>query len=1162
MTNTERSSLPLTISRNELQKDLRIQQRQVCKLPSLTCSVSLIKPGLGSVLSEDRRKTYMEALWFHAVDARYSTIKAAHTRTCRWMLQRPEYQGWLDTNKFSYHHGLLWIKGKPGSGKSTLMKFIVANAQKMKGEVVIISFFFNARGEDLEKSTLGMYRSLLYQLFKALPDLQTILNNFESRFPQDGGSCTLEEEDLKRIFIAAIQNLKQYRLICFIDALDECDEDEIRDLVIFLENLGQLAISSQIRFNVCLSSRHYPYIYIKMGVQLILEGQDDHVQDIAKYLNSELRAGNGKQFEAIKEEILTRASGIFLWVALVVQILNREYDHGRVHALWRRLREIPDGLDKLFEDILTRDRENTKELILCLQWILYAKRPLKREELYYAILSGTDHEMLSVSDPDGITVQDMERFILSCSKGLAETTRLKAQTVQFIHESVRDFLLGKTGINKLKLELEARQSQERLKQCCCSYMKADVSNYLPPSGALPVASTAEAGDLRRLVSEKFPFLEYAVRNVLFHADIADGHGISQEDFVENFALGNWIMLDNLFERYQVRRHTINASLLYICAEKSLSNLIRTLLKRDPYPETAGERFENERYAAPLYAALANAKVSEDTVRALLTPAQTPDFDQDLLHAYPDCDFECLQAAIRTLIKCRPNLNPYKDQSLFRWAASEGHEAILKILLAKGDIRLDLKDKHGWTPLFRAVIDGHNTAVKLLLAKNGIDLNFKDDRGRTALSLATSEGHDTIVKLLFAEDNIDVNVEDDDGYTPLMNAAINGHDAVVKLLLARQDIDLNFKDNKNRTALSWAALSGHDAVVKSLLARQDIDLNFKINNGLTPLLNAALSGRDTTVQLLLTRQDIDLNFKDYDNRSALSFAALYGYNAVVKSLLSRQDIDLNFKDNNGQTPLLSAASNGHDTVVKLLLARQDIDSNFKDNKGRTALSMAALNWHGKMIESLLAHDNVIPDSRDDFGQTPLFLALCQGYERPLEVRKPAANDGSHSHALLDYQAQLMLLEQQNKRRLLLARREREKISMLEAVEKLLKNKDIDLNLKDNNGQTVLLWAASDGHEEVVKLLLANRNVNPNLSDNGARTPLWWATLNGHESVIKLLLARHDVDPNSRDDCGETPLSLATSIGHDAVVKLLLARDDIDAGITDKSGQIVEGDTKWV
>ncbi len=531
------------------------------------------------VLREGHRQNYMESLRYYAIDARYATIKTAQTKTCRWLLKKAEYQDWLDINKTPDHHGFLWIRGKPGSGKSTLVKFAVGNAQKAIAETVVISFFFNARGEDLEKSTLGMYRSLLFQILKAIPDLQIVLDCLRSTVPE-GEFYRWEKDDLQSLFAAVIQSLGQRRLTCFIDALDECEEDQIRELVTFLERLGQLAISSQTQFQVCLSSRHYPYISIRNGIQLILEGQEGHFQDIARYLSSELKAGRGKQFEAIKEEILKRSSGIFLWVALVVQILNKEYDHGRVHALWRRLREIPDGLDKLFEDILTRDRENMEELVLCLQWILYAKRPLKREEIYHAILSGTDPEALSISNSEEITAQDMERFILSCSKGLAETTKLKAQTVQFIHESVRDFLLGKNGFNKLNLELGFGRSQDRLKQCCHKYMAVDTSKYLPPSMALQTASSEEARGLRELVSEKWPFLEYAVRNVLYHADVADGQGISQNAFVEKFALRAWIMLDNLFEKYHVRHHTPNASLLHIFAEKNLSNLIRIQLELD------------------------------------------------------------------------------------------------------------------------------------------------------------------------------------------------------------------------------------------------------------------------------------------------------------------------------------------------------------------------------------------------------------------------------------------------------------------------------------------------------------------------------------------------------------------------------------------------------
>src|SRR5205814_1409874 len=175
---------------------------------------------------------------------------------------------------------------------------------------------------------------------------------------------------------------------------------------------------------------------------------EGHNQDIANYLHSELKAGSSKQVEQVRTEILEKASGIFLWVVLVVQILNKEYDRGRIHALRKRLQEIPTKLNELFKDILTRDGQNMEDLLLCIQWILYAKRPLKREELYFAILSGEAPEALTAWNPEEITKQDMERFILSSSKGLAEVTKSTDQTVQFIHESVRDFLL-ENGLSDL-----------------------------------------------------------------------------------------------------------------------------------------------------------------------------------------------------------------------------------------------------------------------------------------------------------------------------------------------------------------------------------------------------------------------------------------------------------------------------------------------------------------------------------------------------------------------------------------------------------------------------------------------------------------------------------------------------------------------------------------
>ncbi|KAF4632473.1 hypothetical protein G7Y89_g5650 [Cudoniella acicularis] len=145
---------------------------------------------------------------------------------------------------------------------------------------------------------------------------------------------------------------------------------------------------------------------------------------------------------------MSRTSGIFLWVLLAVQVLSRKFDRGRIHALRKRLHKIPDRLDKLFMDILRRDGQNMEELILCLQWILFAGRPLKREKLYFAIIDEVEPETLGAWNPEEITVEDVERFVLSSSKGLADITRSKDRTVQFIHESVRDFLLKGNGLER------------------------------------------------------------------------------------------------------------------------------------------------------------------------------------------------------------------------------------------------------------------------------------------------------------------------------------------------------------------------------------------------------------------------------------------------------------------------------------------------------------------------------------------------------------------------------------------------------------------------------------------------------------------------------------------------------------------------------------------
>jgi hypothetical protein len=81
--------------------------------------------------------------------------------------------------------GIFWISGKPGSGKSTLMKFLLNNPRteelihnwKSKSSQIIANFFFHHRGTLLQKSMDGLMRSLLSQLLEREPALWPIIGS-------------------------------------------------------------------------------------------------------------------------------------------------------------------------------------------------------------------------------------------------------------------------------------------------------------------------------------------------------------------------------------------------------------------------------------------------------------------------------------------------------------------------------------------------------------------------------------------------------------------------------------------------------------------------------------------------------------------------------------------------------------------------------------------------------------------------------------------------------------------------------------------------------------------------------------------------------------------------------------------------------------------------
>jgi ankyrin repeat protein len=568
-----------------------------------------------------------------------------------------------------------------------------------------------------------------------------------------------------------------------------------------------------------------------------LEGKIGHDQDIASYVGSKFDVPSGAQAEIIKDRILSRASGIFLWVVLVVRILNDAYDAGRTHALQGLLEEIPNELDELFANILTRDFKTRNESILCLQWLLFAQRPLRREELYFAILSGTEPAILREWGHAEVTDETIDKYILNCSKGLAEVSKAKDQTVQFIHESVRDFLLLGNGLASLLQPEPAYDitglSHERLKDCCYQYITADIFPFqIDLCVTLPHAKSRKASRLRHETSTKFPFIEYATENMFNHANIAQGYNVLQRDFLQSFECASptgqtsrtrWIAFHNTLQRHQIRRYTPTAEFLYIFAEKGFQNLVQVLLDGKSNVDATGERYGN-----------------------------------------------ALQAA-----------------------STNGYTAIIQLLIDAG-ANVNIRGGEYGCPIAAAISRNHKPIVELLL-DNAADPTAGRNLATNLLIQSVKNGDEAIFRrLFFANPKVDLNTRDDSGRTALAWAILKRYDTIASQLLTNSEVNPNIIINGySEAALFLAVLQDNNTIFSQLLAHPRFLPNIQDDSGKTLLVHATLGRMGTIVSQLLANPEIDPDIRDFAGRTALSYAFSKGGYDMAKRLLANPKVSRDY-----------------------------------------------------------------------------------------------------------------------------------------------------------------------------------------------------------------------------------------------------------------------------
>ncbi|KAF2446570.1 hypothetical protein P171DRAFT_357633, partial [Karstenula rhodostoma CBS 690.94] len=325
----------------------------------------------------------LQALYFPRLDSRENDVKDAHTKTFGWILedsqpgsslsQQSNFKQWLQSQDQAAN--VFWVSGKPGSGKSTLMKYLKDQPRLCEhlgtwlgdSTLIIVECFFWRHGDRVQRSIDGLLRSLLYHILKKCPKLvPTAFPNPE--WLLGGSSYQFSRKALVDAFNRIINTLSDERLRLFImiDGLDEFDDKEEHGSTSYdqhhLVDLLSMFCGKDL-IKLCVSSRPLPIFEQEFGQDPARRicVQNLTANDIRIYVKEELENNpafqklveNDRSYAVLIDEIVDAAHGVFLWVHLAVRSLLRGItNEDGISSLRARLRLLPPELNDLFKHIL------------------------------------------------------------------------------------------------------------------------------------------------------------------------------------------------------------------------------------------------------------------------------------------------------------------------------------------------------------------------------------------------------------------------------------------------------------------------------------------------------------------------------------------------------------------------------------------------------------------------------------------------------------------------------------------------------------------------------------------------------------------------------------------------------------------------------------------
>ena len=362
-------------------------------------------------------------------NTRYEKISEQHKGSLEWLWKHEKYLTWSSRDSSDF----LLIEGKPGSGKSTLMKYFQRSLpeREPREKHIVASFYYSYREGERQKSHSNMLRSVLHDVLDQNEEFFFHYQPYYRQAAKRGGQPQWSYDSLKKVLLSFPENHPiNERLYLVVDAVDESDDVERCDIIELLRDI--CAMKRPCIVKVFVASR--PVVGLSGSSALTnktIRLQDVNYSDIVGFAKSFL----GPELDLPRdiarratEYIVQNAQGVFVWVRLVREELLKYARRGCTSSqVFDFLKSLPTELEGLYKRILIELEKGEVQDVeigrMMLLFVLFAFRPLRVDELRQALairesLGGT----FSLSDEsfEGELIHGIEKRIISCAGNFLE----------------------------------------------------------------------------------------------------------------------------------------------------------------------------------------------------------------------------------------------------------------------------------------------------------------------------------------------------------------------------------------------------------------------------------------------------------------------------------------------------------------------------------------------------------------------------------------------------------------------------------------------------------------------------------------------------------------------------------------------------------------------